>query len=223
VSYILNIDTAVVTASLCLAKDDAVMKLKINPSQKDHASWLHVAIKEMMEEAGISLQELDAIAVSSGPGSYTGLRVSMATAKGLCYALQKPLITVGTLKMMAVAEREASTDLLCPMIDARRMEVFTAVYDHFLSEILSPVNIILDNESFKGLLEKHSILFFGNGSEKFRSLISHPNASFKNLEATAEHMTGLSFSQFKNKEFADLAYTAPYYGKAFYTTFVKAS
>jgi tRNA threonylcarbamoyladenosine biosynthesis protein TsaB len=223
VSYILNIDTAVVTASLCLAKDDAVMKLKINPSQKDHASWLHVAIKEMMEEAGISLQELDAIAVSSGPGSYTGLRVSMATAKGLCYALQKPLITVGTLKMMAVAAREASTDLLCPMIDARRMEVFTAVYDHSLSEILSPVNIILEKESFKELLEKHSILFFGNGSEKFRSLISHPNASFKNLEATAEHMTGLSFSQFKNKEFADLAYTEPYYGKAFYTTFVKAS
>ena len=169
-----------------------------------------MAIKEMMEEAGISLQQLDAIAVSSGPGSYTGLRVSMATAKGLCYALQKPLITVGTLKMMAVAAREASTDLLCPMIDARRMEVFTAVYDHSLSEILSPVNIILDNESFKGLLEKHSILFFGNGSEKFRSLISHPNASFKNLEATAEHMTGLSYSQFKNKEFADLAYTEPY-------------
>ena len=219
----MNIDTAVVTASLCLAKDDAVMKLKINPSQKDHASWLHVAIKEMMEEAGISLQQLDAIAVSSGPGSYTGLRVSMATVKGLCYALQKPLITVGTLKMMAVAAREASTDLLCPMIDARRMEVFTAVYDHFLSEILSPVNIILDNESFKGLLEKHSILFFGNGSEKFSSLISHPNASFKNQEATAEHMTGLSYSQFKNKEFADLAYTEPYYGKAFYTTFVKAS
>jgi tRNA threonylcarbamoyladenosine biosynthesis protein TsaB len=223
VSYILSIDTAVVTASLCLAKDDAVMKLKINPSQKDHASWLHVAIKEMMEEAGISLQELDAIAVSSGPGSYTGLRVSMATAKGLCYALQKPLITVGTLKMMAVAAREASTELLCPMIDARRMEVFTAVYDHFLSEILSPVNIILEKESFKELLEKQSILFFGNGSEKFRSLISHPNASFKNLEATAEHMTGLSYSQFKNKEFADLAYTEPYYGKAFYTTFVKAS
>jgi tRNA threonylcarbamoyladenosine biosynthesis protein TsaB len=223
VSYILNIDTAVVTASLCLAKDDAVMKLKINPSQKDHASWLHVAIKEMMEEAGISLQQLDAIAVSSGPGSYTGLRVSMATAKGLCYALQKPLITVGTLKMMAVAAREASTDLLCPMIDARRMEVFTAVYDHSLSEILSPVNIILEKESFKELLEKHSILFFGNGSEKFRSLISHPNASFKSLEATAEYMTGLSYSQFKNKEFADLAYTEPYYGKAFYTTFVKAS
>ncbi|HJW16906.1 MAG TPA: tRNA (adenosine(37)-N6)-threonylcarbamoyltransferase complex dimerization subunit type 1 TsaB [Flavisolibacter sp.] len=222
-SYILNIDTAVVSASICLAKDDEVLKLNINPSQKDHASWLHVAIKEMMEEAGISLQELDAIAVSSGPGSYTGLRVSMATAKGLCYALQKPLITVGTLKMMAVAAMDTTTELLCPMIDARRMEVFTAVYDHSLSEILSPVNIILEKESFKNLLEKHSILFFGNGSDKFKALISHPNASFKSLEATAQHMTGLSYSQFKNKDFADLAYTEPYYGKAFYTTFVKAS
>jgi tRNA threonylcarbamoyladenosine biosynthesis protein TsaB len=223
VSYILNIDTAVVSASLCLAKDDQVLKLKVNPSQKDHASWLHVAIKEMMEEAGLSLNELDAIAVSSGPGSYTGLRVSMATAKGLCYALQKPLITVSTLKMMAVAAIDASTDLLCPMIDARRMEVFTAVYDHSLVEILSPVNIILEKESFKEQLHTSSILFFGNGSEKFKSLVTDSNAVFQNLEANAEHMTGLSFSQFEKKEFADLAYAEPYYGKAFYTTFVKPS
>jgi tRNA threonylcarbamoyladenosine biosynthesis protein TsaB len=219
----LNIDTAVVSASLCLAKDDQVLKLKVNPSQKDHASWLHVAIKEMMEEAGLSLNELDAIAVSSGPGSYTGLRVSMATAKGLCYALQKPLITVSTLKMMAVAAIDASTDLLCPMIDARRMEVFTAVYDHSLVEILSPVNIILEKESFKEQLHTSSILFFGNGSEKFKSLVTDSNAVFQNLEANAEHMTGLSFSQFEKKEFADLAYAEPYYGKAFYTTFVKPS
>jgi len=223
VSYILNIDTAVVTASLCLAKDSEVIGLKINPSQKDHAAWLHVAIKEMMEEAGISLQELDAIAVSSGPGSYTGLRVSMATAKGLCYALQKPLITVSTLKMMAVAALDAPTTLLCPMIDARRMEIFTAVYDHSLSEILSPVNIILEKESFNELLQTNSILFFGNGSEKFMHLTSNTNAYFKKLEATAQHMTGLSCSQFKKQEFADLAYAEPYYGKAFYSPFVKHS
>jgi tRNA threonylcarbamoyladenosine biosynthesis protein TsaB len=223
VSYILNIDTAVVSASLCLSKDDEVLKLKINPSQKDHASWIHVAIKEMMEEAGISLQELDAIAVSSGPGSYTGLRVSMATAKGLCYALQKPLITVGTLKMMAVAAMDTTTELLCPMIDARRMEVFTAVYDHSFSEILTPVNIILENDSFKELLQTNSILFFGNGSEKFKSLTRDPNAYFKNVEANAKHMTGLSFSQFQKHEFADLAYSEPNYGKAFYTPFVKPS
>lgn len=219
----MNIDTAVVSASLCLSKDDEVLKLKINPSQKDHASWIHVAIKEMMEEAGISLQELDAIAVSSGPGSYTGLRVSMATAKGLCYALQKPLITVGTLKMMAVAAMDTTTELLCPMIDARRMEVFTAVYDHSFSEILTPVNIILENDSFKELLQTNSILFFGNGSEKFKSLTRDTNAYFKNVEANAKHMTGLSFSQFQKHEFADLAYSEPYYGKAFYTPFVKPS
>lgn len=219
----MNIDTAVISASLCLSKDDEVLKLKINPSQKDHASWIHVAIKEMMEDAGISLQELDAIAVSSGPGSYTGLRVSMATAKGLCYALQKPLITVGTLKMMAVAAMDTTTELLCPMIDARRMEVFTAVYDHSFSEILTPVNIILENDSFKELLQTNSILFFGNGSEKFKSLTRDTNAYFKNVEANAKHMTGLSFSQFQKHEFADLAYSEPYYGKAFYTPFVKPS
>ena len=125
--------------------------------------------------------------------------------------------------MMAVAAIDASTDLLCPMIDARRMEVFTAVYDHSLVEILSPVNIILENESFKELLHTSSILFFGNGSEKLKPLVSHPNAQFQNLEANAQHMTGLSFSQFEKQEFADLAYAEPYYGKAFYTTFVKPS
>jgi tRNA threonylcarbamoyladenosine biosynthesis protein TsaB len=223
VSYILNIDTAVTTASICLANDGTVLQLKINPSQKDHASWLHVAIRDLMKEANLTLQDLDAIAVSSGPGSYTGLRVSMATAKGLCYALQKPLITVGTLKMMAVAAMDTPAQWLCPMIDARRMEVFTAVYDHSLAEILSPINIILENESFKDLLDSNTIVFFGNGSEKFQPLTAHPNASFIKREANAEHMTGLSFSQFTRQEFADLAYAEPYYGKAFYTTFVKPS
>ena len=159
-SYILNIDTAVTTASACLAKDDQPVILQINPSQKDSASWLHTAIKELVEKAGISLHQLDAVAISAGPGSYTGLRVGMSAAKGLCFALQKPLITINTLQMMAAAAQDGDAALLCPMIDARRMEVFTAIYDQKLEEVLSPANIILTEESFSDVLSRQKVCFF---------------------------------------------------------------
>jgi tRNA threonylcarbamoyladenosine biosynthesis protein TsaB len=223
VSYILNIDTAVTTASVCLASNDQPLGFKINPTQKDHAAWLHTAIKELVEETGISLQQLNAVAISAGPGSYTGLRVGMAAAKGLCYSLQKPLLSVSTLKMMAAAAQGRPTGLLCPMIDARRMEVFTAVYDQNLEEILSPINLIVDEQSFQNILSHHSVTFFGNGSNKYKEISSHINAHFANIEASAKHMTALSFSLFKQNKFSDLAYKEPFYGKDFYTPSVKGS
>ena len=128
-SIILNIDTAVQSSSICLAENDQSISVKVNPSQKDSASWLHIAIKEILEETHFNFQQIDAIAVSEGPGSYTGLRVGMATAKGLCYVMNKPLITINTLQMMASDARDKHQGLLSPMIDARRMEVFTAVFD----------------------------------------------------------------------------------------------
>ena len=223
VSFILNIDTAVTMASVCLANDDQPLALRINPSQQDHAAWLHVAIRDLLQETAISMQELEAIAISAGPGSYTGLRVGMAAAKGLCYALQKPLITVSTLKMMAVAAQGEPTELLCPMIDARRMEVFTAIYDRSLAEILSPVNIILEKTSFEEILRHSSVSFFGNGSAKFKEISSSVNSHFNTIEAHAKHMTPLSFSEFRQNKFADLAYAEPFYGKDFYTPFVKGA
>lgn len=222
-SYILNIDTAVTTASVCLANNDQPLGFKINPTQKDHAAWLHTAIKELADETGIALQQLDAIAISAGPGSYTGLRVGMAAAKGLCYSLQKPLLSISTLKMMAAAAQGQPTELLCPMIDARRMEVFTAVYDQRLEEILSSINLIIEKQSFEDLLSHHSVTFFGNGSNKYEEISSHINAHFANIEASAKHMTALSFSLFQQNQFSDLAYTEPFYGKDFYTPSVKGS
>jgi tRNA threonylcarbamoyladenosine biosynthesis protein TsaB len=216
VSYILNIDTAVIAASVCLAHNDQPLNEKLNPSQKDHAAWLHLAIHELMQEAGIALHQLDAIAISAGPGSYTGLRVGMSTAKGLCYALQKPLITINTLQMMASAALADTTGWVCPMIDARRMEVFTAIYDDSLKEVLPPVNMILDEHSFEALLSHHYITFFGNGSPKFQNISHIENARFKNIEAHAKHMTGLAFNKLSHQEFADLAYSEPFYGKDFY-------
>lgn len=193
------------------------MAEKTNSSQKDHASWLHVAIQELLQEQEVALPQLDAVAVSEGPGSYTGLRVGMAAAKGLCYALGIPLITINTLKMMAVGAQAHAQQLLCPMIDARRVEVFTAIYDRNLQQILPPTNLILTESSFSDLLEDNNIIFFGNGSVKFQPMVQHSNAHFVSIESSAKHLSALAFSRFTQKEFADLAYAEPFYGKEFYT------
>jgi tRNA threonylcarbamoyladenosine biosynthesis protein TsaB len=217
-SLILNIDTSVQTASIALARDGSTIDFAVNPSPRDHASWLQPAIRQLIAEQGISLNQLDAIAVTSGPGSYTGLRVGMATAKGLCYALKKQLITIGTLQMMASAATEtANTELLCPMIDARRMEVFTAVYDRSLNELKAPHSCILTEESFDDLMNGNTISFFGNGSEKFRTLTNHPSASFKHIDVTAAQMTSISYQKLRSEDFVDLAYSEPFYGKQFYS------
>lgn len=217
-SIILNIDTAVQASSICLAQDDQPISVKVNPLQKDSAAWLHVAIKEILNENHLNFQQLDAIAVSEGPGSYTGLRVGMATAKGLCYVLNKPLITINTLQMMASAARSKYEGFLCPMIDARRMEVFTAVFDQELNFILPPVNLILDENSFHDLLQEKSILFFGNGAHKFQQIAKHHNALFVAIDFNASAMAELSHNKFLNSEFADLAYSQPFYGKDFHSS-----
>ena len=222
-SYLLHIDTAIVSASACLSFKEDIIGLLSNPLQKDSASWIQTGIRQLMEKTGIGLHQLNAVSISAGPGSYTGLRVGMATAKGLCYALNIPLITISTLKMMAVAVQNDEVDLICPMIDARRMEVFAAIYDKTLDEIISPHNIILDENSFSEILKTKRILFFGNGSNKFQALIKTPNAIFKQVEANAKHLVTLSFSDYQQELFADLAYSQPFYGKEFYSPAIQSS
>ena len=216
-SWFLYIDTAVQLGSICLAKDDKTVGVKMSTTQNDHASWLQPAIKTLLQEHGVSLGELAAIGVSAGPGSYTGLRVSMATAKGLCYALQRPLLAISTLQIMAAGAIDLQADFFCPMIDARRMEVFTAVYDKDLNELVKPHSLILTQADFSKFITQGSIIFFGNGSEKFKPLLSHPNAFFQQVDVTAEQMIGLGYKKFIDNEFADLAYSEPYYGKEFYS------
>lgn len=218
-SIILNIDTAVQTSSICLAQNNRSIDVRINPSQQESASWLHVAIDEILKRNKLSFLQVDAIAVSAGPGSYTGLRVGMATAKGLCYALQKPLITINTLKMMATTVQNEPAALYCPMIDARRMEVFTAIFDRTLKKVVSETNCVLNETSFHDLLDQHRILFFGNGSTKFQLIIKHHNAQFKTIGVSAQSMAMLSYEKFSRQEFADLAYSEPFYGKDFHSTF----
>lgn len=221
-SLLLHIETAVVGSSVCLSDGDKVVALKANPLQKDSAAWVQPAIHELVKESGLALKDLSAISVSAGPGSYTGLRVGMSTAKGLCYALGIPLITVSTLQMMAVAALQEDADLLCPMIDARRMEVFTALYDKSLNEVVAPHNLILEAHSFAPQLEQNRVLFFGNGAEKFRPLVSTPQAFFASIEANAAHLVPLALRRFEAGAFADLAYAEPYYGKEFFSTYIKS-
>ena len=217
-ALILNIDTAVETASVCLAKDGEVLRLLINENQKDHASWLHVAILETLQDTGYKMPDVQAVAVSIGPGSFTGLRIGLSTAKGLCYAQHIPLIAVGTLEMMAFAAKDEAIDLLCPLIDARRMEVFAAVYNKTLQQIVPPSVMIVDDKSFAELLSSNKILFSGNGRKKLQTLITNNNASFSNTIGNASHLASLSHNRFRNNEFADLAYSQPLYLKEFYST-----
>jgi len=223
-ALILNIDTAIDVASLCLAREEEVLSIARNESQKDHATWLHIAIKEIFEKNGLELRSVDAIAVTGGPGSYTGLRIGMATAKGICFALNKPLISLNTLLVMANAAKDVhkdsfgeSADLLCPMIDARRMEVFTAIYTKGLKIVKDPAAIKLNENSFAEYLSNNSICFFGNGSNKFQAIEKSPQAFFSDIKTDALSMISLSEKSFAEKKFADLAYAEPLYLKEFHT------
>ena len=216
-SLILNIDTAVDAASVCLAKNGETLLLTTNENQKNHASWLHIAIAKIIKDGGYVMADLEAVAVTIGPGSYTGLRIGLSTTKGLCYALNIPLIAIGTLDMIAFAAKDEEADFICPMIDARRMEVFTAVYDKNLKKIIEPQAMLLDENSFAEFLSSNKIIFLGNGNNKLRSIISNNNAFFSSIKADASHLAQLSNKNFVKKEFADLAYIQPLYLKEFYS------
>ncbi len=215
---LLCIDSSVNSASIALAKGKIFIGKKICVEQKQHASFLQPAIKELLNESTISINDLSAIAVTNGPGSYTGLRVSMATAKGLCYALNIPLITLGTLDVMASAAKEqlSSTNYLCPLIDARRMEVFTALYNSELTTLLPPQAMILTENSFAEMLAEKKIIFFGNGAAKWQQLCTIENAVFETIQWDAASMILLAQNAFAKKEFSSLAYATPFYLKEFH-------
>jgi tRNA threonylcarbamoyladenosine biosynthesis protein TsaB len=224
---IVSIDTSTDTASVSLSRDGVVLQVMENDSQKDHAAWIQVAIAALLQQQGVDTKDITAVAVAEGPGSYTGLRVAMATAKGLCFALQIPLITVSTLKIMAYAARaqwlpslgEVKQPVrLCPMIDARRMEVFTAVYNEALEVVAPAAAVILDEHSFKEALNNGSLVCFGNGSNKWKNIIRHPNLIFIDERPDmAKALAKLATDLYLSADFADLAYAEPAYLKEFYS------
>ncbi len=217
-SIILNIDTAQETAFVCISENGLPIFIAENHSQKDHASFLHPAIDELLKKAAISITELDAIAVTKGPGSYTGLRVGMSAAKGLAYTLQKPLITISTLELMAHDMLMTTGDkesMNCPMIDARRMEVFTAMYDSNLKETIPPSALILDDNTFADTLKNNRIYFTGSGSLKFQHICKHENAKFIQSNNLKISMSDMSKIMFDINLFNDIALVEPDYLKAY--------
>ena len=215
---ILCLDTATDICSVALTRAAQVVAYRENSDGNSHARTLLPFVEEVLNEAGVQPQELAAVAVSMGPGSYTGLRIGTSTAKGLCYALEIPLIAVPTLQIIAAG---AATDtpagspvVFCPMLDARRMEVFTAQYDPYLNPMNNVEAIIVDEHTFTELLENHRTIFCGNGAEKCRPLYeNNPNASFDLTPVSASHMAGIALKKFTENQFEDLAYFTPLYGK----------
>ncbi|MGH2552837.1 MAG: tRNA (adenosine(37)-N6)-threonylcarbamoyltransferase complex dimerization subunit type 1 TsaB, partial [Chitinophagaceae bacterium] len=210
-SLILNIDTTFDKASVCLSNGGNVLQCSYSDEQKEHASWMHAEIAVQLDKYGYNIKDLAAVAVNAGPGSYTGLRVGMAAAKGYCYSLNIPLITINSLKICAFAVKDESIDFICSLIDARRMEVYAAVYDSSLQEKIAPHSLIIAENSFASILTSGKILFCGNGINKLMSMISNDNAYFSYTKADATHLAQMSMEYYKNKKFANLAYIEPLY------------
>jgi len=219
-SFLLNIDTSTSKAFISLSENELPIDTIYNYNQKEHASFIHTAIEELLFKNNIKLQQLDAIVVSAGPGSYTGLRVGLSSAKGLSYALNIPLIAINTLEMMAndlINQNSGSdTSLYCPMIDARRMEVFTAVYTHELLPILESQSFILDSDSFNSLLSEKRIITTGDGSSKFHEIKSHQNLQHSESYNLPCSLSQLGFKRYTKQEFNVLSTTEPIYIKDFF-------
>jgi tRNA threonylcarbamoyladenosine biosynthesis protein TsaB len=224
-ALILNLETATTACSVSLARDGKMLALKELNADYTHAENLTIFIEDVLKEAGCELHALDAIAVSKGPGSYTGLRIGVSTAKGLCYSLDKPLIALNTLRSMThgiLASRKdmiTPTSLLCPMIDARRMEVYCAVYNAAGKEIKETAAEIIDEKSFAELLKNHRLIFFGDGAAKCKSTFEgNVNAVFiDNIYPSAKDMITVSEEAFSENIFEDVAYFEPFYLKDFVT------
>ena len=217
-NYILNIETATKNCSVSLAKEGKTILCKeIAEEGYSHAERLHVFIEDLVQEAGIHFKDIQAIAVSQGPGSYTGLRIGVSAAKGLCYALNVPLIAVDTLQVLA-SQVQVEGGLIIPMIDARRMEVYSAIFDVKFEKIRETQAEVITENSFETISE--TVYFVGDCADKCKSVITKSNFIFleeiKYPSATA--MSILSFSKFQNKDFEDLAYFEPYYLKDFMIT-----
>lgn len=222
-SLLLLIETATTSCSVALAHNEQIIALREIDQRNIHAEVITVFIDELFKETGKQFTGIDAVAVSSGPGSYTGLRIGVSTAKGLCFSLDKPLITIETLRAMAhgfinrgEVKAEPNT-LLCPMIDARRMEVYTALFDSTGKEIKPTTAEIIDEHSFSDILNRNQVIFFGDGAPKCKDTLSHwPNAVFADsFVNSAQDLLVPAIQKLNSKDFADVAYFEPYYLKNF--------
>lgn len=224
-NYILHIETTTHVCSVALSDGKKLISLKESHEDKAHARILALFIEEILKENKLQANQLKAVAVSKGPGSYTGLRIGVATAKGLCYAAQIPLISVSTLKAMTmgfITTQATDANYFIPMIDARRMEVYSAIFNRSLEKVRDIQADIIDENSFSEYLQEEKVAFFGNGASKCREVISNTNALFANgFNPSAKYMIELAWDKFLNNNFEDVAYFEPFYLKEFLATIPK--
>ncbi|MAU36464.1 MAG: tRNA (adenosine(37)-N6)-threonylcarbamoyltransferase complex dimerization subunit type 1 TsaB [Flavobacteriales bacterium] len=216
-SLLLAIETSTKNCSVALFDNGSLLQLKENNSEKYlHAEKLTVFIDDIIKKAKISFKEIKGVILSKGPGSYTGLRIGTSTAKGLCYSLDIPLISVSTLRAMAFGMSSKNNyKFLCPMIDARRMEVFSSIYDQKNNQVREIKADIVDSDTYLEFL-KDKVVFFGDGALKCKQAINNPNAHFiKDVYPSANDLGLLGMKKFINKDFEDVAYFEPYYLKDF--------
>ncbi|WP_024771590.1 tRNA (adenosine(37)-N6)-threonylcarbamoyltransferase complex dimerization subunit type 1 TsaB [Aquimarina macrocephali] len=218
-AYILCIETSTTNCSVALANGEEVIGLiEDYDSTYSHAERLHNFIDKVIKEAGLTPKDLSAVSVSKGPGSYTGLRIGVSAAKGLCYALDIPLLSVPTLHSLALQVSQENDSYIVPMLDARRMEVYSAVFTNTYEEIRKTEAEILIDTSFEAYLQEKKVYFIGNGVEKFSAICSDANAVFiQNKLPSANEMAMLSYPKFLKKDFEDVSYLDPYYLKDFVT------
>ncbi len=216
-AIILNLETATTNCSVSIAKDGKVLALKEQDTPNySHSEQLHVFIQEVVEKASLTLNDIEAVAVSKGPGSYTGLRIGVASAKGLCYALDIPLISVATLTSLAHQKRTAVYDFIIPLLDARRMEVYATVFNSEFEEVRETKAEIIDEESFSEFVKKGKVLLIGSGAQKCQELLTDSNFNFNSKAVpSANEMANLSYKKFTRQSFEDLAYFEPFYLKDF--------
>jgi len=225
-SLILCIDTATDTCSVVLSDDNKIVSYRESADDRSHAVKLAVFIDEVLHESGIKAGQLSAVAVSMGPGSYTGLRIGISTAKGLCYGAGIPLIAVSTLQSMCFGvsrdylEKNRLTDFyFCPMLDARRMEVYTALFNPHCTNVKDISAEIIDSNSYKEFLETKPVIFFGSGAEKVKTEIKHTNAFFyEGFVHSAKNIITLASEKLNSSKFEDVAYFEPFYLKDFIAT-----
>jgi tRNA threonylcarbamoyladenosine biosynthesis protein TsaB len=227
---IICIETATRVCSVALCDINGVLAVKEDREERSHATILTVLIRDILKRAGLDAMDIDAVAVSKGPGSYTGLRIGVSVAKGIAYAASKPLIAINTLKTMfngiildaSIKYGTDSNTVFCPMIDARRMEVYYSHYDSNGNTIKDVCAGIINKESFMNILDTRKILFFGDGAAKCIPVIHHPNAIITDdYNISASHMYPSVIKALKNNDFEDIAYFEPFYLKNFITTIPK--
>lgn len=214
-ALILNIETSTDICSVCIAKDKDIISIRETPRSYSHSEVIAVFVDKCLKEAGIGTNDLDAVAISGGPGSYTALRIGAATAKGICFASDIPLISIGTLEALAgsLGGICGNNDLVIPMIDARRKEVYHAIFNHSTEKIHDIEPIILDEATFSNLNEYDNIHFCGDGVPKSKDILQLSNAIFHDIECSAIHMVPLSLEKFSKNIFEDIAYYEPNYYK----------